>query len=357
MTLSGGHASLSLSARDAVKHYDDTNSAVCDLAAGEDQHGIWVSGALRPGLSPEKVRAFRAASPSGDWRPINGKLELVAVCAVNVPGFPVASAMVAAGGMVTALVAAGTAPLMAERDSRFAAAGISTEDIAQVVRTTIDLDAKAQAAFARIEPTRAAKAAELAIKEQTALERINARKAELSLAAEAVTARVASLRYTPPFDENKHPRDDHGKFRKVLARLNKALEGKDASPEEKEAVQDLERAVEAEDAGDNDKAKAEADKAVSALEKGGSSEASNVKATLDRKEGEAETEKGGGKHFTQLPAEIKEILEKIALTEGENSKAHQVVHQDKPLSVDEIANIIETYLERLLLPAGLPRVR
>lgn len=106
LTLSGGHAPLSASAADAAKHYDDTQSAVADVTAGEDQFGIWVSGALRPDVTPSQVRAFRASAPSGDWRPINGRLELVAVCAVNVPGFPVARSLVA-GGQVHALVAAG----------------------------------------------------------------------------------------------------------------------------------------------------------------------------------------------------------------------------------------------------------
>lgn len=110
LTLAGGHADITASAADAVKHYDDTASAFADVHAGEDAYGIWVSGALRPGTTPEQVRAARASAPSGDWRPIKGALELVAVCQVNVPGFPVARARVASG-QVTALVAAGASSL------------------------------------------------------------------------------------------------------------------------------------------------------------------------------------------------------------------------------------------------------
>jgi DNA-binding ferritin-like protein len=106
LTLAGGHASLEASARAAAKHYDDTASAFADVHAGEDNYGIWVSGALRPSISPEQVRSIRASAPSGDWRPIQGALELVAVCQVNVPGFPIARARVASGA-VMALVAAG----------------------------------------------------------------------------------------------------------------------------------------------------------------------------------------------------------------------------------------------------------
>ena len=110
LTLAGGHASLELSAQEAVRHYDDTASAIADVHAGEDAYGIWVAGALRPGTTPEQIRALRASAPSGDWRPIKGQLELVAVCQVNVPGFPIARARVASGA-VMALVAAGATTL------------------------------------------------------------------------------------------------------------------------------------------------------------------------------------------------------------------------------------------------------
>lgn len=116
ITLAGGHADIRASAAEAVKHYDDTASAVIDVHAGEDQFGIWVAGSLRPGVTPEQVRALRASAPSGDWRPIRGSLELVAVCQVNVPGFPIARAMVA-GGQITALVAAGASTLAKMRSN------------------------------------------------------------------------------------------------------------------------------------------------------------------------------------------------------------------------------------------------
>ena len=106
LTLAGGHASLRADAAQAAKHYDDTASAIADVHAGEDRYGIWVAGALRPDVTEAQIRALRASAPSGDWRPIGGSLELVAVCQVNVPGFPIARAMVASGEVV-ALVAAG----------------------------------------------------------------------------------------------------------------------------------------------------------------------------------------------------------------------------------------------------------
>lgn len=111
ITLTGGHAPINAGVQKAVAHYDDTASAIMDVAAGEDKHGIWVAGALRPDVSDAQLRSIRASSVSGDWRPINGKLELVAVCAVNAPGFPIPRARVASGAPI-ALVAAGVEPLI-----------------------------------------------------------------------------------------------------------------------------------------------------------------------------------------------------------------------------------------------------
>ena len=126
LTVGTGHASLSADARSTVAHYDSTGAACADVAVGEDEHGIWVAGAIRPGATPEQVYALRASSLSGDWRPIGGQLELVALLAVNVPGFAVQPYALAASGaeqatslgwrekdgQMLALVAAGAAPLM-----------------------------------------------------------------------------------------------------------------------------------------------------------------------------------------------------------------------------------------------------
>ena len=125
LTLAGGHAPLNADAASAAKHYDDTASAVADIHVGEDQYGIWCAGSIRPGLDEMQIRALRASAPSGDWRPINGSLELVAICQVNVPGFPTARAMVASG-KILALVAAGASYMAAMRCSG-AACALSTK--------------------------------------------------------------------------------------------------------------------------------------------------------------------------------------------------------------------------------------
>jgi 2'-5' RNA ligase len=109
LTMDTGHAPLSARARAAAAHYDNTGAVVADVAVGEDGHGIWVAGAMRPGLSAEQVARFAGAALSGDWRNIQGHLELVAALAVNVPGFPIPRPSLAASAYEgqTSLVAAG----------------------------------------------------------------------------------------------------------------------------------------------------------------------------------------------------------------------------------------------------------
>lgn len=116
LTVAGGHAPTApgTTVEAAVKHYDDTASGVADVAVGEDEHGIWAAGALRPNVTPEQVRVMRACPPSGDWRVIGGNFELVAACHVNVQGFPIAAAGYS-GGALTALVAAGARQMAEQR--------------------------------------------------------------------------------------------------------------------------------------------------------------------------------------------------------------------------------------------------
>lgn len=169
LTLAGGHASLEASASEAARHYDDTGSAIADVHAGEDAFGIWVSGALRPGTSPEQVRALRASAPSGDWRPIKGQLELVAVCQVNVPGFPIARARVASGA-VMALVAAGAQVLARMKSDPVAELSSRIEKLEQLENA--QLSTKADIAKAKFDVVRDEKEAQLSIKAAEAYARI-----------------------------------------------------------------------------------------------------------------------------------------------------------------------------------------
>lgn len=112
ITMGGGHAGQGLKWRAAAEHYDSTSSVVADVACGEDEYGIWVSGAIREGVTDEQIAELMASGGlSGDWREVrrgSGDLELVAALAVNVGGFPVPRLQIsAAGGKITSMVAAG----------------------------------------------------------------------------------------------------------------------------------------------------------------------------------------------------------------------------------------------------------
>ena len=123
ITLGGGHADVNAGLRAASAHYDRTSAAVADVVAGEDEHGIWFSGALREGVTSEQIRALRASGLSGDWRRVVNasgtySMEMVAALAVNVGGFPIPRTSVrASAGTLAALtyadpvlVAAAAAP-------------------------------------------------------------------------------------------------------------------------------------------------------------------------------------------------------------------------------------------------------
>jgi hypothetical protein len=101
------HADLALSFQAAQQHYDDPAAAVARVIAGEDEYGVWVAGWVLPEAAPEAVETFKSSPVSGDWRRVGGALELIGVCSVNVPGFPIPKARVAfSAGHQRALVGA-----------------------------------------------------------------------------------------------------------------------------------------------------------------------------------------------------------------------------------------------------------
>jgi len=126
ITVGTGHAPLNMGAVPATEHYDNTGYAVADVTVGNDAHGIWVAGSIRPGANELMVHALRAAGAvSGDWRRIGSSLRLVGLLAVNVPGFAIpkmrARVASAASGepQQEALVAAGkltTVHALSERE-------------------------------------------------------------------------------------------------------------------------------------------------------------------------------------------------------------------------------------------------
>lgn len=97
------HADPQLAFQAAAQHYDDPSAAVARVVAGEDEYGIWVAGWILPGATEAAKQVFRTSPVSGDWRRVGGSLELIAVCSVNAPGFPVPRARVAFGANAFAL--------------------------------------------------------------------------------------------------------------------------------------------------------------------------------------------------------------------------------------------------------------
>ena len=100
------HANINLGYSAAALHYDNTGDEAAVICCGEDQFGIWFSGAIVPEATSKKVAKLRRSPLSGDWRREKGSLELTAALAVNAPAFPVYAmeddeqmALVAAGSV------------------------------------------------------------------------------------------------------------------------------------------------------------------------------------------------------------------------------------------------------------------
>lgn len=93
------------------RHYDNPQYVIADVVVGEDEYGIWCSGALRYGVEPYQVMFADRYSFSGDWR---GN-ELLAACLASVPGFHLdaddtVQALAASAGITEPMVVHSLAP-------------------------------------------------------------------------------------------------------------------------------------------------------------------------------------------------------------------------------------------------------
>lgn len=160
VTLDTIHANRSLRPAETLAHYENTGRAVADVRAGDDVYGIWVSGALRPGLSDTRTRELRSSPLSGDWRRIGTGLELVAALAVNSPGFPVIRRPqgLVASGVMQSLVASGMLDPVPEAE----VLSFDIDDMADRVVERLAQRDRAAAAALIAEQTRPARAATLA---------------------------------------------------------------------------------------------------------------------------------------------------------------------------------------------------
>lgn len=147
LTVGIGHApTTGISNVAAQAHYDNTESCFALVRAGEDEHGIWVSGVPAPWATPEKVEMGLSSPMSGDWRPYGRGLDLVAVLAVNTPGFLCRGSGSGDRGAPLAMVAS-LGP--SRRAAAGGMAGLSFEDVRAAVRIELAESARAAQFAAR----------------------------------------------------------------------------------------------------------------------------------------------------------------------------------------------------------------
>lgn len=137
LTLDTGHAPVeeNVTAAAASSHYDNTGTAVANVCAGEDEYGIWFAGAVAPGVDDLKRHKLKSSAVSGDWRPVNGNLELVAALMVNTPGFPIPRARVASAAELAPLVAANVVPNPVQEDVVPETKTYKTGDVIELIST------------------------------------------------------------------------------------------------------------------------------------------------------------------------------------------------------------------------------
>lgn len=99
LTINAVHPKKMREAHNSVNaYYDDSGCAVADVTVFEDEIGIFVAGAVRPMMTPEKIRIARGSDWSPDWRMFRGNLEMVGALAVNLSGY-IVDGLVASGGL------------------------------------------------------------------------------------------------------------------------------------------------------------------------------------------------------------------------------------------------------------------
>ncbi len=95
ITMDCGHAPMNNAVKGPARqaHYDNACSVVATARVGENSKGVWIAGALIPGITSEQVARMMACQLSGDWGPHRekpGKRELAGALLVPRPGFPTA---------------------------------------------------------------------------------------------------------------------------------------------------------------------------------------------------------------------------------------------------------------------------
>lgn len=163
LTLGTGHAGMRQAARAAAEHYDNTGTAVAVVRCTDGLWGPWLSGRILPGVDDDRIEELRRSGVSGDWRSIqrgSNNLELVAVLAVNVPGFPVPRTRALAASGIRSLIAAGVPPTRrhyVEPEPSITASAIASHVRAEL-RASAIRESRREAATQRVRAARLAAA-------------------------------------------------------------------------------------------------------------------------------------------------------------------------------------------------------
>lgn len=90
ITMGCGHAKT-LTRAAAIEHHDNSCAVVAQVNVGErygTPAGVWVAGALLPGITADQVQRMMACQLSGEWAPTNrGGYELLNALLVPLPAF------------------------------------------------------------------------------------------------------------------------------------------------------------------------------------------------------------------------------------------------------------------------------
>jgi 8-oxo-dGTP pyrophosphatase MutT (NUDIX family) len=141
VTVGCGHAGAELSWRTAAAHYDNSGTTAAVANAVADRWGIRLPSVLVT-EDGKQIDELRRSPLSGDWRRINGRLRLVASLGVNVPGYPVPRALVAAGEVQSMFVGfdpEDAARVVADADSLAASIGLDLGARAAAIRAGLAL--------------------------------------------------------------------------------------------------------------------------------------------------------------------------------------------------------------------------
>lgn len=139
-TIGCGHAGEQLSWRSAQAHYDNSGTGIGVSHATPDRWGIRLPGAIVADASGAQIDEFRRSPGSGDWRRISGSMRLVAALGVNVPGFPVPRALVAAGEVQSMFVGfdlEAAAEMQAEADAIAESLGLTPSQRSASIRAAL----------------------------------------------------------------------------------------------------------------------------------------------------------------------------------------------------------------------------